>query len=177
MVVLCRKEKRSKKKRNRKKKKEIISLPIAVYAHTIRTYYLFFFEMNLQYFHIKIIHLFIYIKKKKKNEGHEEMARVLVEELHHPVEVEEDKHGFTPVFAAAQKGHVSVLEVLHKAKAKLDVVAKPGLTPLMVAAQQGQAKVVEWLADHGCKLDSTLPSGATAMFLAGISLVLFFMLC
>jgi ankyrin repeat protein len=110
----------------------------------------------------------------KKKEGHEEMARVLVEELHHPVEVEEDKHGFTPVFAAAQKGHVSVLEVLHKAKAKLDVVAKPGLTPLMVAAQQGQAKVVEWLADHGCKLDQALPSGATAMFLAGISSVTLF---
>ena len=37
-------------------------------------------------------------------EGHVEMTRGLALEMNHPTDISEDSSGFTPIFAAAQRG-------------------------------------------------------------------------
>ena len=50
----------------------------------------------------------------------------------------------SPLFAAAQGGHLKVAKLLVKKGAKIDQASDEGLTPLYVAALKGHQEVVDY---------------------------------
>ena len=77
--------------------------------------------------------------------------------------------GATPVFYAAQEGHLEVLQYLvQEADGSLDLVACEGITPLLSAAEAGHLDIIRFIVDtHGRgALMATTNDGATAFHYA-----------
>ena len=60
-----------------------------------------------------------------------------------------DKNGTTPLFLAAQNGHLNVVQSLIEAGVDVNQANKNGATPLYMAAQEGHTAVVGLLIEAG----------------------------
>ena len=78
--------------------------------------------------------------------------------------------GFTPLWVAAQNGHVKAVEILAdaliKKSASVDAPNNKGFTPLWIAAQNGHLEVVEALIGKDAKVDEPDKDGFTPLFVA-----------
>ncbi len=74
-------------------------------------------------------------------------------------------NGRTPLFAAAEYGHIETLKRLISWGAKIDATDKDGHTPLMAACWNGQDKVVIELIKAGADVERKDKSGKTAFIL------------
>jgi uncharacterized protein len=70
-----------------------------------------------------------------------------------------NKKGCTPVFGAAQEGHVEAIRVLCDLGADINTPGKDGVTPVLAAAALGYGKVVKLLRKLGADLN-VQPSAA-----------------
>jgi ankyrin repeat protein len=64
-----------------------------------------------------------------------------------------------PIYAAAQQGHVGVVDALLEANAAVNVNEHAGGTPIWIAAANGHADVVRALISAGADIDLARPSG------------------
>lgn len=64
--------------------------------------------------------------------------------------------GTTALFFAAQGGHLDVVRILLKARAKVDIPSLDGGTPLFVAAQGGHVKIIRELLDCGADVNACM---------------------
>ena len=89
----------------------------------------------------------------------------LLQQPRNPNEANND--GKTPLFHAAEQGHVQVMELLLEAGAKTDEpeVAR-GQTPMFTAAQKGHLAAVRFLAEVGATKDRADRNGATPLSIA-----------
>ena len=62
--------------------------------------------------------------------------------------------GATPVFLAAQTGHLDVVDLLIENGADKDKANNAGWTPVFVASQQGHLDVVRLLIEKGAGKDT-----------------------
>ena len=81
-----------------------------------------------------------------------------------------DNDGVTPLFIAAQDGHLDIAQELIKAgadpdKAKTASIAA-GVTPLYTAAQQGHLEIVKELIKAGADPDKARYDGTTPLYMA-----------
>uniref|UniRef100_A0A8C4LA04 Ankyrin repeat domain 6 n=1 Tax=Equus asinus TaxID=9793 RepID=A0A8C4LA04_EQUAS len=76
------------------------------------------------------------------------------------------KHGRTPLHLAANKGHLSVVQILLKAGCDLDVQDDGDQTALHRATVVGNTEVIAALIQEGCALDRQDKAGNTALHLA-----------
>ena len=63
-----------------------------------------------------------------------------------------DQTGATPLFRAAQNGHLEVVQFLCNAGAK-NIADNNGVTPRRIAEENGYLEVVRFLAKHGADKD------------------------
>ncbi len=77
-----------------------------------------------------------------------------------------DDNGETPVFAAAARGHVEIVELLLRHGASPNARCEGGGTPLLMAAAFGNAAVVQRLVAGGADVDDCDDQGVTAMHFA-----------
>ncbi|XP_070081395.1 ankyrin repeat domain-containing protein 6 isoform X5 [Equus przewalskii] len=73
------------------------------------------------------------------------------------------KHGRTPLHLAANKGHLSVVQILLKAGCDLDVQDDGDQTALHRATVVGNTEVIAALIQEGCALDRQDKDGNTAL--------------
>jgi ankyrin repeat protein len=72
--------------------------------------------------------------------------------------------GASPLYCAAQDGHVDILKLLIKAKGDVNQCEKEGgFSPLMVASEKGFMEVVELLLSNGADVHLKGKSGRTAL--------------
>jgi hypothetical protein len=64
---------------------------------------------------------------------------------------EQNNNGTTPVWIAAQNGHVDAISVLAEKGADVNTPIKNGATPLYIATKQGHADAIRVLIDLGAK--------------------------
>uniref|UniRef100_A0A8C6H0N5 Ankyrin repeat domain 6 n=1 Tax=Mus spicilegus TaxID=10103 RepID=A0A8C6H0N5_MUSSI len=76
------------------------------------------------------------------------------------------KHGRTPLHLAANKGHLSVVQILLKAGCDLDVQDDGDQTALHRATVVGNTEILSALIREGCALDRQDKAGNTALHLA-----------
>uniref|UniRef100_A0A8C5UZF7 Ankyrin repeat domain 6 n=1 Tax=Microcebus murinus TaxID=30608 RepID=A0A8C5UZF7_MICMU len=76
------------------------------------------------------------------------------------------KHGRTPLHLAANKGHLSVVQILLKAGCDLDVQDDGDQTALHRATVVGNTEIIAALVQEGCALDRQDKAGNTALHLA-----------
>lgn len=97
-----------------------------------------------------------------------EHSDVILKRIHeHPDEVNSfDEDGLSPLWIAAERGDLKIVQSLLSAGAKNDKACKDGYTPLMVAAINGHKKVTQILLDAGADLDKTNNKGSFPLFLA-----------
>ncbi|KAL2792324.1 ankyrin repeat domain-containing protein 6 isoform d [Daubentonia madagascariensis] len=76
------------------------------------------------------------------------------------------KHGRTPLHLAANKGHLSVVQILLKAGCDLDVQDDGDQTALHRATVVGNTEIIAVLIQEGCALDRQDKAGNTALHLA-----------
>ena len=62
-------------------------------------------------------------------------------------------NGATPLFMAAQEGHIEVVQFLVYSGANKDQCKTNGATPLCIAAQEGLIEVVRFLIESGANKD------------------------
>jgi uncharacterized protein len=74
--------------------------------------------------------------------------------------------GESPVHLAAGLNSVSLLEILHAAKVKIDKAGRSRTTPLMTACEEGATEAVQWLLEHKAKPNRTDSDGQTPLTLA-----------
>jgi len=60
--------------------------------------------------------------------------------------------GYTPLYIAAQKGHLDVVKTLIEHGARVDAATTDGATPLYIACQNGQIEVVKYLIEKGANV-------------------------
>lgn len=90
-------------------------------------------------------------------------AENVVQLINNGAKVAVTKHGRTPLHLAANKGHLSVVEILLKAGCDLDVQDDGDQTALHRAAVVGHTDVVSALIQDGCALDRQDKDGNTAL--------------
>ena len=89
----------------------------------------------------------------------------LLQQPRNPNDANED--GKTPLFHAAEQGHVQVVELLLEAGANTDVSeSAEGYTPLWLATRNGHLNIVQFLVEHGADKDQAQKDGATPFFAA-----------
>ncbi|XP_012493695.1 PREDICTED: ankyrin repeat domain-containing protein 6 isoform X4 [Propithecus coquereli] len=76
------------------------------------------------------------------------------------------KHGRTPLHLAANKGHLSVVQILLKAGCDFDVQDDGDQTALHRATVVGNTEIIAALIQEGCALDRQDKAGNTALHLA-----------
>ncbi len=74
--------------------------------------------------------------------------------------------GWTAAMAAADNGHLAVLQYLASKKADLNARTRMGRTVLMRAAFHGQTAVAKYLLSKGAKVGEVDQNGVTALMLA-----------
>jgi ankyrin repeat protein len=78
-------------------------------------------------------------------------------------DVNDNRNGFTPLSAAADRGHVELVRLLADAKAVLDVVDKTAMAPLSNAAYHGFADIVSLLLERKAKVHTVDEEGKTPL--------------
>ncbi len=78
-----------------------------------------------------------------------------------------DEKGRTPIFYAAERRHLSLIELLHEAGADLNVKDHEGWIPVdMLNFRYRGTKSIAWFLDHGIDIDHQDPNGNTFLHLA-----------
>lgn len=77
-----------------------------------------------------------------------------------------DDESRTGLHYAAMNGNLSIIAILFKAGARLDVKDKLGDTPLHLAADRSQAEAAQLLLDIGAPVDPENKSGMTPLMMA-----------
>lgn len=77
-----------------------------------------------------------------------------------------DEVSLTGLHYAAMNGNLTIIAILIKASAKLDVKDKLGNTPLHLAADRNQVDAVQLLLDVGAPVDQENKNGMTALMVA-----------
>jgi hypothetical protein len=97
-----------------------------------------------------------------------DMYRCLVKDLGADVNGAQQNDGGTPLFVAAQNGHLALVKCLVKELgADVNQARRDGSTPLCIAAQQGHLPVVQCLVkEFGANVSQTENEGATPLFMA-----------
>jgi len=72
--------------------------------------------------------------------------------------------GQTPLFKASEKGHLTIVKLLLKNGANLNVKDKDGATPLHVASYYGNQEVVKLLLVNGTNVNSQDVDGVTPLY-------------
>jgi ankyrin repeat protein len=74
-----------------------------------------------------------------------------------------NNEGVSPLYIAAQDGHVDILKLLIKAKGDVNQCENDGFSPLMVASGRGLVEVVELLLSNGADVHLKAKDGRTAL--------------
>jgi ankyrin repeat protein len=77
-----------------------------------------------------------------------------------------DQDSRTAMHYAAMNGNLTIIAILIKAKARLDVKDKLGNTPLHLAADRNQAEAAQLLLDVGVPVDAENKNGMTPLMVA-----------
>jgi ankyrin repeat protein len=77
-----------------------------------------------------------------------------------------DEQSRTALHYAAMNGNLTIVAILIKASAKLDVKDKLGNTPLHLAADRSQTEAVQLLLDVGAPVDPENRNGMTPLMIA-----------
>jgi len=77
--------------------------------------------------------------------------------------------GWTPLITASVNGYISIVEMLLKAGANIDLANEDGLTPLNIASQsKNNLTVVEALLKAGANMDIANKDGETPIYIASM---------
>jgi ankyrin repeat protein len=94
-------------------------------------------------------------------DGHVDLVRFLILEFAADVN-KGGKRGATPLYGAAQNGHLDVVRFLVEHGADVNQADNDGQTPLMVASAQMNEMIVRYLIKHGANVQASSTSGYSA---------------
>mmetsp|Transcript_19099 Transcript_19099/g.32898 ORF Transcript_19099/g.32898 Transcript_19099/m.32898 type:complete len:427 (+) Transcript_19099:139-1419(+) len=94
--------------------------------------------------------------------GHSDVAKLLVD-AGADVDIKDDTHECSPLHLAASNNLLTIIDLLCKNQATVDVPDKRGFTPLLMAATENYFEAVKLLVKHGANPSFRGPGGATAL--------------